>query len=471
MAILSLISARESQDDEDVNPISAGSRRFPSEIFDSLRCCSAPPAAIRCDTFSESNTSHLVDQIATSRLPQESPFSFALHVSALPSGLFEDPVAAVPTTEEHDAFVGIGDSFLNALSDWAPAVASSQSPLQAHKSRRIQPQDLSEMLGNLASYASDQHGSRFIQQRLDCATPLERRALFTELLPIAGDLITDVFGNYVVQKFLEIGTPQQRSQLCDRLAGRVAALSLQLYGCRVVQRALEVASPEQQSALVRELDGCVLRCIRDQNGNHVIQKCIECVPLSACHFILDALAGRVSELAQHPYGCRVLQRIFEFVPVVTSRPLLDELLPLGKNFASVTQSLICDQYGNYVMQHVLEHGPREYRDVIVSRVKGSLLVLSKHKFASNVVEKCVAFASHTDRRFLIEEGLDGEGVLLQMMKDQFANYVVQKMLDVADSEQRQRLLGLIKPHFGMLRKFPYGKHIISKVERQLGVDG
>jgi hypothetical protein len=48
-----------------------------------------------------------------------------------------------------------------------------------------------------------------------------------------------------------------------------------------------------------------------------------------------------------------------------------------------------------------------------------------------------------------------------MMKDQFANYVIQKMLDVVDHEQREVLIEKIKPHLSSLRKFTYGKHLIT----------
>uniref|UniRef100_A0A1I7X9X1 Anoctamin n=1 Tax=Heterorhabditis bacteriophora TaxID=37862 RepID=A0A1I7X9X1_HETBA len=55
--------------------------------------------------------------------------------------------------------------------------------------------------------------------------------------------------------------------------------------------------------------------------------------------------------------------------------------------------------------------------------------------------------------------------LLLMMKDQFANYVVQKMLDVADSAHRRKMMMAIKPHIPALRKYNYGKHIITKLEK------
>ena len=41
--------------------------------------------------------------------------------------------------------------------------------------------------------------------------------------------------------------------------------------------------------------------------------------------------------------------------------------------------------------------------MIVEAVKGKVLVLSQHKFASNVVEKCVQHGSRPDRAVLIDE--------------------------------------------------------------------
>ena len=48
-----------------------------------------------------------------------------------------------------------------------------------------------------------------------------------------------------------------------------------------------------------------------------------------------------------------------------------------------------------------------------------------------------------------------------MMKDQFANYVVQKMLDVIDGNLQDRLIMKIRPHLPALKKFTYGKHLIT----------
>jgi len=88
-----------------------------------------------------------------------------------------------------------------------------------------------------------------------------------------------------------------------------------------------------------------------------------------------------------------------------------------------------------------------------------------------VIEKCVQHGSHDDRLIIIEEclGPKSEGTpLLVMMKDQYANYVIQKMLDVVDDDTRDLLIVRIRPHVQSLKKYTYGKHIISRIEKYLG---
>ena len=58
---------------------------------------------------------------------------------------------------------------------------------------------------------------------------------------------------------------------------------------------------------------------------------------------------QVFSLSTHPYGCRVIQRILEFCIPEQTAPILQEL-------HANTEQLLQDQYGNYVVQHVLERG-------------------------------------------------------------------------------------------------------------------
>ncbi|XP_043532718.1 pumilio homolog 2-like isoform X10 [Chiloscyllium plagiosum] len=336
--------------------------------------------------------------------------------------------------------------------------------LEDFRNNRFPNLQLRDLVGHIVEFSQDQHGSRFIQQKLERATPAERQMVFSEILQAAYQLMTDVFGNYVIQKFFEFGSLDQKLALAQRIRGHVLPLALQMYGCRVIQKALESISADQQviNDMVKELDGHVLKCVKDQNGNHVVQKCIECVQPQSLQFIIDAFKGQVFVLSTHPYGCRVIQRILEHCTPDQTLPILEEL-------HQHTEQLVQDQYGNYVIQHVLEHGRAEDKSKIVAEIRGKVLALSQHKFASNVVEKCVTHASRAERALLIDEICcqnDGpHSALYTMMKDQYANYVVQKMIDVAEPAQRKIIMHKIRPHITTLRKYTYGKHILAKLEK------
>lgn len=281
--------------------------------------------------------------------------------------------------------------------------------------------ELKDIYNHVVEFSGDQHGSRFIQQKLETANSDEKEQVFREIQPNCLQLMTDVFGNYVVQKLFEHGNQTQKKILANQMRGHVLALSTQMYGCRVVQKALEHILTDQQAAMVKELENHVLKCVRDQNGNHVIQKAIERVPSEYVQFIINAFRGQVNRLAAHPYGCRVIQRMLEHCEEVDRQSILAEL-------HACTTNLIPDQFGNYVIQHVIENGDEPDRTRMIDIVMGQLLAYSKHKFASNVVEKSIEFGAEHERIHIISTLTSandrGESPLLGLMRDQYGNYVI-----------------------------------------------
>ncbi|KAI4134515.1 MAG: hypothetical protein LQ347_001455 [Umbilicaria vellea] len=318
--------------------------------------------------------------------------------------------------------------------------------------------ELKDIYNHIVEFSGDQHGSRFIQQKLETANSDEKDQVFREIQPNSIQLMTDVFGNYVIQKFFEHGNQSQKKILANQMKNHILTLSLQMYGCRVVQKALEHILTDQQASLVKELEQHVLRCVKDQNGNHVVQKAIERVPAEHIQFIINAFTGQVQSLATHPYGCRVIQRMLEHCAEPARTSVLQEL-------HACASSLIVDQYGNYVTQHVIEHGREGDRAKIVSLVTSQLLTFSKHKFASNVVEKSIQFGSDEQRQMIIATltalNDKGESPLQSLMRDQYGNYVIQKLLAQLAGSEYDEFVENIKPQLALLKRFSYGKQIAA----------
>ena len=116
--------------------------------------------------------------------------------------------------------------------------------LEDFRNNRYPNLQLHDLQRHIVEFSQDQHGSRFIQQKLERASVLEKSMVFNEILTAAYSLMTDVFGNYVIQKFFEFGSPDQKMLLAQRIKGHVLPLALQMYGCRVIQKALETIQPD-----------------------------------------------------------------------------------------------------------------------------------------------------------------------------------------------------------------------------------
>ncbi|TKX27535.1 pumilio-family RNA binding repeat-containing protein 1 [Elsinoe australis] len=326
--------------------------------------------------------------------------------------------------------------------------------------------ELREIFGHVVEFSGDQHGSRFIQTKLETANSDEKARIFDEILPECHQLMVDVFGNYVIQKFFEHGDQTQKKILAHKMRGRVMMLTTQMYGCRVVQKALEYVLTAEKAMLVAELQNDVLGCVKDQNGNHVIQCAIESCPAEMISFIFEAFRGQVSSLSGHSYGCRVIQRCLEHGEPKVKRMVMSEL-------QGSLATLVGDQFGNYVVQHVVRHGEAKDRQVVLEIVAGSLETFSKHKFASNVVEKCLSFGGEDFHREVVLQMIQGQdrappqdSMILSLIKDSYGNYVIQKMCEVLKQREYSQFIEHLQPEIAKARRMGCGKQV-SSIEKKM----
>lgn len=280
----------------------------------------------------------------------------------------------------------------------------------------------------------------------------------------------------MVQKLIEAGTSTQRQMLIDDMKGHVVELSKHTYGCRVVQKAIDYTHQDELVAMANGLRDDIDVCIKDQNANHVLQKLLETAEdPRQLDFIPKAFDGKVFALARHCYSCRVLQRVFENCEKEQIKLLLEEV-----HFE--TTQLMQDQYGNYVIQWLLQRKTDDSVRVI-QQTRGQFVALSKHKFASNVLEIVVVVAKEMQPldgrpagayfKDILEEILteppqaaDGGAAkespasigAVQMMNHSYANYVLQQILNHADEEDKRKIASCIRPELARLRQLPNRLH-------------
>ncbi|KZF20668.1 ARM repeat-containing protein [Xylona heveae TC161] len=277
---------------------------------------------------------------------------------------------------------------------------------------------LEHLRGEIYSLCKDQHGCRYLQKKLEERNPEYVHMIFRETSQHIVELMTDPFGNYLCQKLLEFANDEERTVLINNAAPQMVRIALNQHGTRALQKMIEfVSTSEQTQTIIYALRDRVVELIQDLNGNHVIQKCLNRLSAEDAQFIFDAVGTNCVVVGTHRHGCCVLQRCIDHASGHQKAQLVRQI-------SANSFSLVQDPFGNYVIQYILDLGESAFSEPLWGGFLGKVPTLSKQKFSSNVIEKCLRTADINTRRAMIEEMLN-PNELEKMLRDSFANYVVQ----------------------------------------------
>lgn len=278
------------------------------------------------------------------------------------------------------------------------------------------------------------------------------------------ELMTDPFGNYLCQKLLEYCNDEERTVLIQNASRDLVRIALNQHGTRALQKMIEfISTPGQIQTIIESLRHEVVPLIQDLNGNHVIQKCLNKLSPLDAQFIFDAVGTHCVDVGTHRHGCCVLQRCIDHASG-------DQKAWLIRQISNNAVTLVQDPFGNYVVQYILDLNEPIFTEPLVGHFKGRVGQLSRQKFSSNVIEKCLRCAQEPSKDMMIEEMLQ-PSELDRLLRDSFANYVIQTALDYANPSMKTRLIEAIRPYLPAIRTTPYGRRIQAKIQGNEGRSG
>lgn len=311
--------------------------------------------------------------------------------------------------------------------------------------------------GTIYDLCKDQHGCRYLQKQLENRNPDQIHMIWLETNQHVVELMTDPFGNYLCQKLLEYCNDEERTVLIQNASQDMVRIALNQHGTRALQKMIEFISTSAQVGIIVEaFRDRVVELIQDLNGNHVIQKCLNKLSPLDAQFIFDAVGNNCVEVGTHRHGCCVLQRCIDHASG-------DQKVWLIQRITDNACNLVVDPFGNYVVQYIIDLNEPSFTEPLVSMFKGRIPEFSRHKFSSNVVEKCLRCAQAPSKDLIAEELL-GPGEMDRLLRDQYANYVIQTALDYATPYMKHRLIETIRPTLPAIRSTPYGRRIQAKVQ-------
>jgi mRNA-binding protein PUF3 len=154
----------------------------------------------------------------------------------------------------------------------------------------------------------------------------------------------------VIQKAIERVPAVHIQFIINAFTGQVHGLAMHPYGCRVIQRMLEHCEEPTRSAVLHELHACAASLIIDQYGNYVTQHVIEHGREEDRTKIISLITGNLANLSKHKFASNVVEKSIQFGTAAQRQKIIDILTVLNDKGESPLQSLIRDQYGNYVIR-------------------------------------------------------------------------------------------------------------------------
>jgi len=276
----------------------------------------------------------------------------------------------------------------------------------------------------------------------------------------------------VVQKFFDKGNSEHKPFIIQKLMGNILQLSLNTFGCRVIQKAIDHASPNDTLVMIigelTKNDG-IAKCVTNINGNHVVQKLIEkATPYIIKNLIMSSFQNNVTDLARDIFGCRIVQKLLVSKIGKEERDNI-----VSKHILPHIKNLCQHEFGNYVIQHIMQNGSRQHKKTITEIVWSNIVEFSKNKFASNVVECCLKYGEQENRKKLFETIIinshsDSKSPLVQMANNEYGNYVLQQMFNVGNEDERRSLYEhLEKVGIESLEQSSYGRYTLSRMQKKL----
>jgi len=314
---------------------------------------------------------------------------------------------------------------------------------------------LSYLAKNLNLLGKDQGACRYLQKVLN-DHPLETiQYLYDPLCENILQLITDQFGNYLIQKIIIYLNEEQLFKILQIISQHFFEICSNTYGTRVLQKIIDyLTTPKLANYFFQLMKPLITPLLKELNGTFVVQKFAN-VYKQYSNEINEIIVENSHVLSTHRHGCCVIQKYLEIKDPIMTPNLLDKLV-------ENCLLLIIDQFGNYVIQTILLMGNKKYGNKLAEKIAENVVYYAKHKYSSNVVEKCFDYCDGNYRMNLMINVQKKEN-LIELILDEHGNYVVQKVLLLSPSLIQKKMLRLIVPTFEKLKKFPYGERVINRL--------
>ena len=321
--------------------------------------------------------------------------------------------------------------------------------------------NLKEITNKLELLATKKHGCKFLENYLKESknrSAIINNEFYPKLYWIKlYELSNDLFGNYFIQTLIPELDSNNLISFTNIIVSNLLNLCLNPHGTRVVQILINNIKDNKYNLLLlfkNALSKIMDKLIDNLNGSFVIMH--YAATIKDNEMIYDFLNSNIVEIATNSYSCSALQKLIDLGTNKQKQQLLINLI-------NNTDNLVGNQCGLYVLQFIMNKNNYYINDTILDKIINKIIFLSKRKYSSNVIEKCLETCSPEKVNELINI-YNNETIIRDLIKDIFGNYVIQKLLIVCTNDEiKEQILRYIAMEFNNLKNLSFGQKLMNKL--------
>ena len=200
----------------------------------------------------------------------------------------------------------------------------------------------------------------------------------------------------------------------------------------------------------------VSQFIFHQNAGHIVANHVMCTDEIRNQFIIDFLNNNIIAISSEQHSCCTLQKCMEYASSIQRTLLTDTII----NHCSL---MFNNNFGNFVIHYIIRLRSFSINHKIILNLLKDFENLSKMKYSSSIIEKCLIFSSQETKNLILTKLITEKDLVQELLKNKFGNYVIQKALEISTEPYSSQLLLLIAPIIPELCFLPFGKKLLRKL--------
>jgi hypothetical protein len=231
---------------------------------------------------------------------------------------------------------------------------------------------------------------RVLQKFIETTTKRNVTLIFEAVQPKLINLCLSQNGNHIVQRFIE-ALPDRIDSIVALIRPHVVQLAIDNCGCRVVQRLFDRYDVDVLALLVAEVLRAAAELATNQYGNYVVQNILEAGRPDHVSALVAAFRGKFYEFSVHKFASNVIEKCIRGASRAEQIAIFAEIVgEEGRYEERRIATMAGDQFGNYVMQRIIEYGTEGQQNAIYAVVYDEYERLSGITYAGYVIAKLVA---------------------------------------------------------------------------------